>query len=158
MDTSFHASRAFGHDPILGLGFPHSWEMVKHWDGNFKWMGGWHWDGNYQWMGWFGDGNARHIFICIFAINVWLCVFYFKFHFSLWVLLLGQRSLQGRHFPPLESGISAVQVDVSTDFKSEVMPLQGRHFQPLGAVSISFFEWWDLKMAELNPKVEIDMI
>jgi hypothetical protein len=33
-----------------------------------------------------------------------------------------------------------VQVDVSTDFKSEVMPLQGRHFQPLGAVSISFFE------------------
>jgi len=39
--------------------------------------------------------------------------------------------------PPLRA---AVQVDVSTDFKSEVMPLQGRHFQPLGAVSISFFE------------------
>lgn len=85
------------------------------------------------------------IYLYVSLPSMFGCVYFiFKFHFSLWVLLLGQRSLQGRHFPPLESGISAVQVDVSTDFKSEVMPLQGRHFQPLGAVSISFFEWWDL--------------
>jgi len=31
VDTSFHASRAFGHNPILGLGFPHSWETVELW-------------------------------------------------------------------------------------------------------------------------------
>ena len=26
VDTSFHASRGFGHDPTLGLGFSYSWE------------------------------------------------------------------------------------------------------------------------------------
>ena len=27
VDTSFHASRAFGHNPTLGLGFSYTWEM-----------------------------------------------------------------------------------------------------------------------------------
>ena len=27
VDTLFHASRAFGHDPMLGLAFSHTWEM-----------------------------------------------------------------------------------------------------------------------------------
>jgi hypothetical protein len=27
VDTSFHASCAFGHNPTLGLGFSYSWEM-----------------------------------------------------------------------------------------------------------------------------------
>jgi len=68
-----------------------------------------------------------------------VCILFQVSFFSMSVVV-GPEVTSGQAFPPLESGISAVQVDVSTDFKSEVMPLQGRHFQPLGAVSISFFE------------------
>ena len=36
VDTSFHASCAFGHNPTLGLALPHSWEMadtdMNRWD------------------------------------------------------------------------------------------------------------------------------
>ena len=48
VDTLFHASRAFGHDPMLGLAFSNTWEMEsKDWR-KANWLG-FEW-GVFEWL------------------------------------------------------------------------------------------------------------
>src|SRR6267154_1803872 len=40
VDTSFHASCAFGHNPSLGLDFPYTWELESRWTDRFGALNG----------------------------------------------------------------------------------------------------------------------
>jgi hypothetical protein len=89
VDTLFHASRAFGHNPMLGLAFPYTWEMEsKDWWKTINWalngcLCGWLMLG--AWL--VVEAFAVHFptWCCVHCI--WLVVEAFAIHFPTWYAL-----------------------------------------------------------------------